>query len=136
MARPKPRAKFRQGVDGLTERTREQEIAYASTRIRPFSLASSPAGYPLKWNSPNSHLLRQRKKQNSAMKITNTIGFHKCLKQNDCSFTWPHGPYTNIQIKKGPGAQRSSGLRSISVGGVREQELLEGLGERIGGISG
>jgi hypothetical protein len=42
------------------------------------------------------------------------------LKQNVCVFTWPRGPYTNIQIKKGPGAQRSSGLRSISVSGVRK----------------
>jgi hypothetical protein len=33
--------------------------------------------------------------------VTNTIHFHKCLKQNDCLFTWPHGPYTYIQIKKG-----------------------------------
>jgi hypothetical protein len=24
------------------------------------------------------------------------------LKQNICSFTWLCGPYTNIQIKKGP----------------------------------
>jgi hypothetical protein len=24
------------------------------------------------------------------------------LKQNVCLFTWPRGPYTNIQIKKGP----------------------------------
>jgi hypothetical protein len=24
------------------------------------------------------------------------------LKQNICLFTWPCGPYTNIQIKKGP----------------------------------
>jgi hypothetical protein len=30
-------------VDGLAERMREPEIAYASTRIRPFSLASRPA---------------------------------------------------------------------------------------------
>jgi hypothetical protein len=34
-------------------------------------------------------------------KITNTIHFHKCLKQNVCLFTWPCGLYTNIQIKKG-----------------------------------
>jgi hypothetical protein len=33
----------RLGVDGHAERTRESEIAYASARIRPFSLASGPA---------------------------------------------------------------------------------------------
>jgi hypothetical protein len=47
---------------------REPEIAYASTRIWPFSLASGPAGYPRKSNSPNSNLLRQRKKQNNMIK--------------------------------------------------------------------
>jgi hypothetical protein len=46
----------------------EPEIAYASTRIQPFSLASGPAGYPRKSNPPNWNLLRQRKKQNSAIK--------------------------------------------------------------------
>jgi hypothetical protein len=35
MVRPWPRAKFEQGADSLAERTRELEIAYASTRIRP-----------------------------------------------------------------------------------------------------
>jgi hypothetical protein len=33
-------------------------------------------------------------------KTTNTIRFHKCLKQNVCLFTWPRGPYTNIQTKR------------------------------------
>jgi hypothetical protein len=88
-----------------------------------------------KSNSPNSKSLRQRKKQNSAIKITNIICSHKCLKQNDCSFTWPHGPRTNIQTKKGPGAQQSSGLRSVGFSGVWKQEVLEGLGERLGGVS-
>jgi hypothetical protein len=41
----RPRAKFEQGVGSLAERTREREIAYASARIRPFSLASNPAGH-------------------------------------------------------------------------------------------
>jgi hypothetical protein len=47
------------------------------------------------------NLLRKRKKQNSAIKITNIICSHKYLKQKDCSFTWPRGPHTNIRIKKG-----------------------------------
>jgi hypothetical protein len=68
MARPWPRAKFEQGADGLAERMRESEIAYASTRIRPFSLASGPVGCSRKSNFPNSNLLRKRKKQNSAIK--------------------------------------------------------------------
>jgi hypothetical protein len=42
--RLRPRAKFEQGAGSLAERTRESEIAYASVRIRPFSLASGPAG--------------------------------------------------------------------------------------------
>jgi hypothetical protein len=36
----------RWGAGGQAERTREPEIAHASARIRPFSLASGPAGYP------------------------------------------------------------------------------------------
>jgi hypothetical protein len=36
----RPRAKFEQGAGSLAERTRESEIAYASARLRPFSLAS------------------------------------------------------------------------------------------------
>jgi hypothetical protein len=38
-------SEFRRGAGGQAERTREPEIAYASARIRPFSLASGPAGY-------------------------------------------------------------------------------------------
>jgi hypothetical protein len=49
----RPRAKFEQGAGSLAERTRESEIAYASARIRPFSLASDPAGRSRKSNSPN-----------------------------------------------------------------------------------
>jgi hypothetical protein len=52
MARPRPRAKFEQGADSLAERTRESEIAYASTRLRPFSLASGPAGSSRKIELP------------------------------------------------------------------------------------
>jgi hypothetical protein len=101
LAQPWPQEKFKQGADDLAERACKPEIAYASTRIRPFSLAPGPAGYLRKSNSPNSNLLRQRKKQNSAIKITNIICSIKCLKQNDCSFTWPRGPHTNTQTKKG-----------------------------------
>jgi hypothetical protein len=42
----------RRGTSGQTERTREPEIAYASARIRPFSLASGPAGYSCNRTSP------------------------------------------------------------------------------------
>jgi hypothetical protein len=49
----RPRAKFEQGAGSLAERMREPEIAYASARIRPFSLASNPAGHPRKSNFPN-----------------------------------------------------------------------------------
>jgi hypothetical protein len=38
-------SEFRRGTGGQAERTRKPEIAYASTRTRPFSLASGPAGY-------------------------------------------------------------------------------------------
>jgi hypothetical protein len=87
----------RRGAGGQVERTREPEIAYASTRIRPFSLASGPAGCSRKSNSPNPNSPKQRKKQNSAInKTRNTT--HKCLtpQQNTCSFTRPCGPDTNI----------------------------------------
>jgi hypothetical protein len=80
LAQPWPRAKFKQGADDLAERMREPEIAYASMRIRSFSLASEPAGCSRKSNSPNFNLLRQRKKQNNAIKITDLICSHKCLK--------------------------------------------------------
>jgi hypothetical protein len=40
----------------------EPEIAYASARIRPFSLASGPAGYPRKTNSPNPNSPEQKEK--------------------------------------------------------------------------
>jgi hypothetical protein len=36
---------FRRGAGDQAEKTREPEIAYASARIWPFSLASGPAGY-------------------------------------------------------------------------------------------
>jgi hypothetical protein len=49
----RPRAKFEQGAGSLAERTRESEIAYTSARIRPFSLASGPAGYSRKSNFSN-----------------------------------------------------------------------------------
>jgi hypothetical protein len=44
--------RFEQGAGSLAEGAREPEIAYAA-RIRPFSLASNPAGHPRKSNSPN-----------------------------------------------------------------------------------
>jgi hypothetical protein len=47
---------------------RESEIAYASARIQPFSLASGPAGCSRKSNFPNSNLLRKKEKQNSTIK--------------------------------------------------------------------
>jgi hypothetical protein len=45
--------RFEQGAGSLAEGAREPEIAYASSRIRPFSLASNPASHPRKSNSPN-----------------------------------------------------------------------------------
>jgi hypothetical protein len=41
---------------------REPEIAYASARIRPFPLASGPAGCPRKMNSPNPNSPEQKEK--------------------------------------------------------------------------
>jgi hypothetical protein len=71
LAQPWPRAKFKQGADDLAERAHKPETAYTSTRIRPFSLAPGPAGCLRKSNSPNSNLLKQRKKQNNAIKNSN-----------------------------------------------------------------
>jgi hypothetical protein len=45
--------RFEQGVGSLAEGAREPEIAYASARIRHFSLASNPASQPRKSNSPD-----------------------------------------------------------------------------------
>jgi hypothetical protein len=47
-----------------------------------------------------------------------------------------HAARTLTQKQKGLGARQSSGWRSIGVGGIREQKLLEGFGERLGGVSG
>jgi hypothetical protein len=44
MTRPKPRADSG-GAQEAKREGREPEIAYASTRIHPFSLTSGPAGY-------------------------------------------------------------------------------------------
>jgi hypothetical protein len=77
LVQPWPRAKFKQGADNLAERARKPEIAYASTRIRPFSLTPGPAGCLRKSNSPNSNLLRQRKKQNSAIKNNKHLLLHQ-----------------------------------------------------------
>jgi hypothetical protein len=81
---------------------RKPEIAYASTRIRPFSLASGPAGCSRKSNSPKLEFTQAKEETKQRDKVTNTIHFHKCLKQDIFLFTWPYGPYTNIQTKKGP----------------------------------
>jgi hypothetical protein len=48
-----PEQRFEQGAGSLAAGAREPEIAYASARIWPFSLASNPAGHPRKSNSPN-----------------------------------------------------------------------------------
>jgi hypothetical protein len=101
MTRPEPRAKFRQGADGLAERVCKPEIAYASTRIRPFSLASGPAGCLRKSNSPKLEFTQVKEETKQRDKVTNTIHFRECLKQNICLFTRPCRPFTNIQIKKG-----------------------------------
>jgi hypothetical protein len=87
----------RRGAGGQAERTSEPEIAYASARIRPFSLASGPVGCSQKSNSPNPNLPKQRKKQNSAINKTRNA-IHKCStpQQNTCSFTRSRGPDTNI----------------------------------------
>jgi hypothetical protein len=45
-------SEFRRGVGGQEGNTREPEIAYASARIQPFSLASEPAGYSWNRTSP------------------------------------------------------------------------------------
>jgi hypothetical protein len=55
-------SKPRQGAGGQAEKMRESEIAYASARIRPFSLASGPAGCPQKTNSPNPNSPEQKEK--------------------------------------------------------------------------
>jgi hypothetical protein len=50
---------------------------------------------------PKLEFTQEKEETKQRDKITNTIRFHKCLKQNVFLFTWPCGPYTNIQIKKG-----------------------------------
>jgi hypothetical protein len=47
-----------------------------------------------------------------------------------------HAAHTLTHKRKGLGARQSSGWRSIGVGGIREQKLLEGFGKRPDDISG
>jgi hypothetical protein len=51
--------------------------------------------------TPQLEFAQAKKETKQRDKVTNTIHFHKCLKQNVCLFTWPRGPNTNIQTKKG-----------------------------------
>jgi hypothetical protein len=88
----------RRGAGSQEERTREPEIAYASARIRPFSLASDPAGCSRKSNSPNPNLPKQRKKQNSAINKKHYLNLQvlNTFQEFTCSFTRPHGTNANI----------------------------------------
>jgi hypothetical protein len=52
-------SEFRQGAGGQAGKMREPEIAYASTRIWPFSLAYGPAGYL--WNRTSLTRIRPGK---------------------------------------------------------------------------
>jgi hypothetical protein len=60
-----PEQRFEQGAGGLEEGARESEIAYAA-RIRPFSLASNPAG-PRENRTPLTRIYsgRRRNKKRS-----------------------------------------------------------------------
>jgi hypothetical protein len=64
------------------------------SRLRPSRLLA-------KIKLPKLEFTQAEEETKQRDKITNTIRFHKCLKQNVCLFTWPRDPYTNIQIKKG-----------------------------------
>jgi hypothetical protein len=62
-----PEQRFEQGAGSLAAGAREPEIAYASARIRPFSLASNPAGHPRKSNSPTRINSGRRRNKKSAI---------------------------------------------------------------------
>jgi hypothetical protein len=65
---------FRRGTSGQAGKTCEPEIAYASGRIRPFSLASGPAGYSWNPTSLAQILLGEGKeRQNNVMSEIKSI---------------------------------------------------------------
>jgi hypothetical protein len=56
------------------------------------------------------------------------------LKKSDLFMYNSHTASTLMHKQKGPSARLSSGWRSGGISGIWEEELLEGLGERPGGI--
>jgi hypothetical protein len=58
---------FRRGVSGRAGKARKPEIAYASRRIRPFSLASGPTGYSWNRTSPAQIRLGEGKERWNSM---------------------------------------------------------------------
>jgi hypothetical protein len=85
----------RQGAGGQAERTRKPEIAYASAGIRPFSLASGPAGCPRKSNSPNPNSPTRRKKQNNVTNKKHHLNL-QVLKYSKSSLVYLHGHVSRI----------------------------------------
>jgi hypothetical protein len=64
-------SEFRRGASGRVGKTRELEIAYASGRIRSFSLASGPAGYS--WNRTSPAQIRLGEGKERWNRVTSEI---------------------------------------------------------------
>jgi hypothetical protein len=62
---------FRRGARGQAGKTREPEVAYASARIRPFSLASGPAGHS--WNRTSLAQIRLCEGKEQRNSVTSEI---------------------------------------------------------------
>jgi hypothetical protein len=80
---------------------RKPEIAYASTRIRPFSLAPGPAGCLAKIELPKLEFTQAKEETEQRDKYNEYHSLPQVFETKCCLFTWPRGPYTNIQTKKG-----------------------------------
>jgi hypothetical protein len=96
-------SEFRRGVGGQAERTREPERAYASARIRPFSLAFGPAGYsrnrtpPTRIHPSKGKTEHRNKREKKCYLNLQVLQYFKSL------LVYLHGhaaQITNIQTKK------------------------------------
>jgi hypothetical protein len=96
----------RQGAGGHAGRTCESEIAYASARIRPFSLASGPADCSRN-RTPLTRIRPSKgKKQNNTTNKRHHLNL-QVLKHSTsftCLFTRPHGPDILTSKQKWPSA--------------------------------
>jgi hypothetical protein len=86
------------GASGQKVKKRELGIAYASGRIWPFPLATSPTSYSCERNSPSQGSPKKIGRQNNTIaavkNIASTRKHSNALKRN-CLLQKPHGSNAN-----------------------------------------